>query len=113
FGVLRVEDVAVEVAADGHLVGAHLAEAHERVRRQLGLAQRVVLELQLRSELHQLGPVRAGPRAHARGIGSAAPSSSIDQRPLSRTAPDWSPAGNTKKLAASSRVWSRRPPSAS
>src|SRR5262249_59097879 len=80
--------------------------------RQLSLPERVVLELQLRCELHQARPVGARARAHRRPIGSDEPISSNDQRPESRTEPLSPPAGKTKKLAASSSVCRSRSPSA-
>src|SRR5262249_41913136 len=56
-GVLGVEDVAVEVAADRDGLEVGL-DAGECVRGKLRLADGVVLELQLRSELHELRPIR-------------------------------------------------------
>src|SRR3954447_9122930 len=51
--VLGVEDVAVEVAADRDVVEADAFDVHLRLRGELRLAQRVVLELELRRDLHQ------------------------------------------------------------
>src|SRR5205085_8231778 len=64
-GVSRVEDVPFEVATDGDLGQRDVGDLHQRVRRQLRLGDRVVLELELGSDLHQLRPVGTGPRAHA------------------------------------------------
>ena len=55
-----VEDVPFEVAADRDLRERDVLHVHERVRRQLRLGDGVVLELKLRRDLHQLGPVWAG-----------------------------------------------------
>src|SRR5205085_10250421 len=111
-GVLGVEDVGVEVAADRDVVEADSLDVDERIGGQLRLAQREVLELQFGCELHQSRPVRASAGAHRRPIGSEDPISSIDQRPASSTAPLSPPGGKTKKLAASSSEWSNRSPSA-
>src|ERR1700704_3893704 len=105
--------MALEVAAERNFVVVDPLDDHERIRGQLSLAQRVVLELQLGRELHQLRPVGARTGAHRRTIGSEEGISSIDQRPVRSTEPVSPPAGKTKKLAASSSVCKRRPPSAS
>ena len=49
--MLGVEDVAVRVAADRDGVQVHRFEVHERIRGELGLTEREVLELKLRCEL--------------------------------------------------------------
>ena len=85
-------------------------ELHERVRRQLHLAERVVQELELGSDLHQRRPVGAGARAHGRADWRApSPISCIDQSPSSSTAPVCAPDGKTKKRIASSSVCSGWP----
>ena len=59
-GVLRVEDVVVEVAADRHVRRAtDVRDRAERLRREPRLGDRVVLELEVRRELEQLRPVGA------------------------------------------------------
>src|SRR5436305_5660145 len=63
--VVRVEDMAVEVAADRDLVQVDALDDGERLGRQLRLGDRVVHELEVGRELHQRRPVRAGARAHA------------------------------------------------
>ena len=57
-GVLAVEDVALEVAADRDRVLRDVADVDDRLARQLRLGERVVLELELGCELHQARPVR-------------------------------------------------------
>ena len=56
--------VVLDVAADGHLVVRHVPELHQRVAGQLELVDRVVLELEIGRDLHQLGPVGTRPVAH-------------------------------------------------
>ena len=65
-GVRRVEDVVVEVATDLDLGEGDVLEPREGVGRQLRLGDGVVLELEVRVELHQRGPVGAGASAHGR-----------------------------------------------
>jgi hypothetical protein len=60
-GVRRVEDVVLEVAADRDGAQRHVDEVDERLRGQPRLGDRVVLELEIRRPLHQLGPVGAAP----------------------------------------------------
>ena len=59
-GVPREVDVPLEVAADLDLVEVDVGELHQRLRRELRLAHRVVLELEIGRDLHQFGPVGAG-----------------------------------------------------
>src|SRR5207302_5179659 len=111
--VLCVVDVVLEVAADGDGAERHVRKVHERLARQVRLRDRVVLELEVRSELHQAWPVGTGTRAHRVGSSSAAPISSLDQEPSRRRTPRSPPAGMTTKLAASSSWWYRCSPLAS
>ena len=62
--VCRVEHVVFEVAADRDVGERDVADLHERVGRELRLGDRVVLELELGCDLHQVGPVRARSAAH-------------------------------------------------
>src|SRR6266545_3321047 len=57
-GVPRVEHVPVQVAADLDLVEVDAGNLHQRIDRNLGVPNRVVLELEIGCDLHQLGPVR-------------------------------------------------------
>ena len=63
-GVGRIEDVMLDVAADLDLAERHVRDARERLRRKPDLRDHVVLELEIRIDLHELGPVGAGPRGH-------------------------------------------------
>ena len=69
-GMAGVEHVVLEVAADLDVAERDLRDARQRLRRELRLGHRVVLELQVGVELHQLGPVRARAGAHEPAPGS-------------------------------------------
>src|SRR5204863_5642338 len=58
------EDMPLEVAANRDVREGDLRDVHQRVRRQPRLGDRVVLELELGSDLHQLRPIGTRPRAH-------------------------------------------------
>src|ERR1051325_10925283 len=62
--VRRVEDVPLEVAADRDVRKGNALDVDERVGRELRLGDGVVLELEIRCDLHQTWPVWAGARAH-------------------------------------------------
>ena len=61
-GVAGVEDVVLEVAADLDLVERDLLIRESVSAGKLRLGDRVVLELQVGIELHELGPVGARAR---------------------------------------------------
>ena len=86
-GVLAVEDVALEVAADRDRVLRDVADVDDRLARELRLGEGVVLELELGCELHQARPVRAGAGAHREWTSAGALISSLVQRPSSLTSP--------------------------
>jgi hypothetical protein len=49
--VARVEDVLIEVGADGHRLERYVAEVHERLGRKVRLGDGVVLEVKIGSDL--------------------------------------------------------------
>ena len=93
-GVRGVEDVPVEVAADRDRAQRDVRQVDERLRRQVRLRDGVVLELEIRRELHQERPVGTRPRAHP-----------LDHRPSRRSTPRSAPSAQTTKVAASSSQW--------
>ena len=86
--VADVEDVVLEVAADRDVAERDVGDARQHLDGQLRLGDGVVHELEVGSELHQVGPVGTCARAHrSTEFFSAA------QLPSSRTTPRSSPAG--------------------
>src|SRR6187551_3395375 len=55
----------IEIATDRDLVQVQPRYTHERLGGELCVPDRVVLELEIGRDLHQLGPVGAGRVAHA------------------------------------------------
>jgi hypothetical protein len=81
----RVEDVLVEIGADGDGLERNIGEVDERVGRKSRLGDRVVLELEIRSDLEQRGPVWTAARAQRDS--TLLVDSAIDQVPSRRTTP--------------------------
>ena len=84
-GVPGVEDVVVEIAADLDIPERDMGDLAEGVRRELGFGDRVVLELEIRGDLEQRGPVWAAARAQRDS--TVLVDSAIDQLPSRRTTP--------------------------
>lgn len=81
----RVEDMLVEIGADGDCLERNIWEVDERVGRKSRLGDRVVLELEIRGDLEQRGPVWAAARAQRDSTLLVDPA--IDQLPSRRTTP--------------------------
>src|SRR5581483_1893711 len=86
-GVRNVVHVLVRVGTDADLVLVHVADLDQDLRRETELAHGEVLELELRGELHQLGPVGTSSGAHDSPIVAAACSPASDQRASRCTSP--------------------------
>jgi hypothetical protein len=81
----RVENVLVEIRADGDGLERNIGEVDERVGWKSRLGDRVVLELEIRGDLEQRGPVWAAARAQRDS--TLLVDSAIDQLPSRRTTP--------------------------
>src|SRR5437762_2163933 len=106
-----VENMPLEIAADGDVVQRDVLDLHQRLGREPRLGDRVVLELQIGRVLHERRPIRAGAGAHRPPTFSTFESISCPaHRPSTRTVPRSSPAGTTTKTSASSSQWYSRSP---
>ena len=86
--IVTAEDVVLEIAADLDLAERDVRDLRKGVSRELRLGDRVVLELEIGCELHQLRPVGARASAHQWAMFS-----SSAQLPSKRTTPRSSPPG--------------------
>ena len=66
--VIRIEDVMVEISADRYGLHRNVAKIHECFSRESRLSNRVVLEVQVGSDIQQGGPVRAASGTHGRRL---------------------------------------------
>ncbi len=87
-GVLRVEDVMVEIGADRDGLERDVAQVNERVGREVSLRDREVLEVEVGHEVEQHRPVGTAAGAH-RANSSSDPEGTRLQRPSRRTCPRW------------------------